>query len=39
MLPSIKVKNLIRKHAELEKEFSSGEVDKKNFAAKSKEYS
>ena len=38
MLPSIKVKNLITKHAELEKELSSGEVDKKSFAEKSKEY-
>jgi len=39
MLPNIKVQNLISKHTELEKELSSGEVDKKNFAEKSKEYS
>jgi peptide chain release factor 1 len=39
MLPKIKVKNLISKHAELEKELSSGEIDKKSFAEKSKEYS
>ena len=39
MLPSIKVKNLISKHSKLEKELSSGEIDKKNFAEKSKEYS
>ena len=39
MLPNIKVKNLISKHAELERELSSGEVDKKSFAEKSKEYS
>ena len=39
MLPNTKVKNLIKKHAELEKELSSGEIDKKNFAEKSKEYS
>ena len=39
MLPNTKVKSLISKHAELEKELSSGEIDKKNFAEKSKEYS
>ena len=39
MLPNIKVKNLIEKHTELEKELASGEVNKKNFAEKSKEYS
>ncbi len=39
MLPNKKVQNLISKHAELEKELSSGEVDKKSFAEKSKEYS
>ena len=39
MLPNTKVQNLISKHAELEKELSSGEIDKKNFAEKSKEYS
>ena len=30
MLPTTKVKNLIEKHAELEKELSSGEINKKN---------
>ena len=39
MLPNIKVQNLISKHAELEKKLASGEVDKKNFAEMSKEYS
>ena len=39
MLPNTKVQNLIFKHSELERELSSGEVDKKNFAEKSKEYS
>ena len=39
MLPNTKVQNLITKHSELERELSSGEVDKKNFAEKSKEYS
>ncbi len=39
MLPKTKVQNLISKHAELEKELSSGEIDKKNFAEKSKDYS
>ena len=39
MLPNIKVQNLITKHSELEKELSSGNIDKKSFAQKSKEYS
>ena len=39
MLPNTKVQNLISRHSELERELSSGEVDKKNFAEKSKEYS
>ena len=39
MLPNIKVQNLISKHAELEKKLASGEIDKKNFAEMSKEYS
>ena len=39
MLPKTKVQNLITKHSEIEKELSSGDVDKKNFAEKSKEYS
>ena len=39
MLPKEKVKNLIDRHLELEKELSSGEIDKKKFAEISKEYS
>ena len=39
MIPLNKVKELISKHKLLEKELSSGEVDKKKFAEKSKEYS
>ena len=38
MIPNNKVKDLILKHSYLEKELSSGEIDKKNFASKSKEY-
>ena len=34
-----KIVDLIKKHAELETELSSGKVDKKLFADKSKEYS
>ena len=34
MLPISKVQNLILKHAQLEKELSSGEIDKKNIAEK-----
>ena len=30
MLPSSKVQNLIAKHAQIEKELSSGEIEKKN---------
>tara|TARA_Y100000590_G_scaffold442604_1_gene570908 strand:+ start:326 stop:1399 length:1074 start_codon:yes stop_codon:yes gene_type:complete len=39
MLPNIKVKNLINKHSQLERELSSVNIDKKSFAEKSKEYS
>ena len=39
MLPSGKVKGLISKHSKLEKDLSSGEIDKNSFAEKSKEYS
>ena len=39
MLPINKVRDLISKHENLEKELSSGKVDKKKFATKSKEYS
>ena len=38
MIPKIKVRDLISRHTLLEKELSSGEIDKKNFAEKSKEY-
>ena len=39
MIPINKVRDLIARHALLEKELSSGEIDKKKFAEKSKEYS
>ena len=39
MLPNTKVQNLINRHAQLENELSVGNVDKKSFAEKSKEYS
>jgi len=39
MIPKNKVGDLISKHSLLEKELSSGEIDKKNFAGKSKDYS
>ena len=39
MIPLKTIKDLISKHFLLEKELSSGEVDKKLFAEKSKEYS
>ena len=39
MIPVNKVRDLISKHESLEKELSSGTVDKKKFAEKSKEYS
>ena len=39
MIPINKVRELISKHKLLEEELSSGEIDKKNFAEKSKEYS
>ena len=39
MLPQQKVQNLINRHLVLEKRLSSGEVDKKNYAEISKEYS
>ena len=38
MLPNTKVQNLISRHAQLENELSAGNIDKKNFAEKSKEY-
>ena len=39
MVPIKKITDLISKHALLETELSSGQVDKKLFAEKSKEYS
>ena len=39
MIPIQKVKDIISKHDNLEKELSSGKVDPKLFAKKSKEYS
>ena len=39
MIPKQKVRDLISKHANLEKELSSGNVSKDKFAEKSKEYS
>ena len=39
MIPYKTIEDLINKHALLEKELSSGSIDKKNFAEKSKEYS
>ena len=39
MIPIQKVKDIIVRHDNLEKELSSGKVDTKLFAKKSKEYS
>ena len=39
MIPIEKVQDLIARHDELEKELSSGNIDPKLFAQKSKEYS
>ena len=39
MIPHKTIEDLISKHAFLEKELSSGLIDKKTFADKSKEYS
>jgi len=39
MIPLKKIEELIKKHSLLEKDLSSGEIDKKLFAEKSKEYS
>ena len=38
MIPLKTINDLINKHALLEKELSSGEIDKNSFAEKSKEY-
>ncbi len=39
MIPTKTIEELITKHSTLEKELSSGQIDKKSFAEKSKEYS
>ena len=39
MIPIEKVKDIVDKHKVLEKELSSGTIDPKLFAKKSKEYS
>ena len=39
MIPLQKVKDIISKHNDLEKELSSGKIEPKIFAKKSKEYS
>ena len=39
MIPIEKIQNIINKHDNIEKELSSGSVDPKSFAEKSKEYS
>ncbi|OCW81757.1 peptide chain release factor 1, partial [Pelagibacteraceae bacterium GOM-A2] len=39
MLPQDKVQNLINRHLQLEKELSSGKIDKNKYAEISKEYS
>ncbi len=39
MIPKDKVQEIISRHDTLEKELSSGNIDKKHFASKSKEYS
>ena len=39
MIPQKTIEELINKHSILEKDLSSGKIDKKNFAEKSKEYS
>ena len=38
MIPAKTIEELIEKHSILEKELSSGSIDKKIFAEKSKEY-
>ena len=38
MIPQKTIEELILKHSNLEKDLSSGEIDKKLFAEKSKEY-
>ena len=38
MIPTKTIEELITKHSDLEKQLSSGQIDKKLFADKSKEY-
>ena len=38
MIPKEKVEAIVSKHNSIEKELSSGNIDPKNFAEKSKEY-
>ena len=38
MIPEKTIKDLLKKHTSLEKDLSTGNIDKKNFAEKSKEY-
>ena len=39
MIPQKTIEEIINKHSNLEKDLSSGKIDKKLFAEKSKEYS
>ena len=39
MIPTKTIEELILNHSKLEKDLSSGDIDKKIFAEKSKEYS
>ncbi len=39
MIPDKTIEDLLKKHTTLEKDLSTGNIDKKNFAEKSKEYS
>ena len=39
MIPHKTIEDLVKKHSKLEKDLSSGNIDKKLFAEKSKEYS
>ena len=39
MIPQKTIQDLLNKHSILEKDLSKGDIDKKNFAEKSKEYS
>ena len=39
MIPKEKVEAIVSKHSSIEKELASGNIDSKNYASKSKEYS